>query len=245
MTEPANEAELWRAIESNPEVMTALAHKMGLPAKWAVHDVYSFDEELLGMVPQPVMSLQLIFSTDEQQQYTAPAVSNDNNNNAAESDTSSLFFLEQVDALPNACGTIALVHGMANNMQALDIADDSMLGRFVAANRARAKRDIGDAMASDAELREAHNSFVEQGQSRVISNDERVGAHFIALLPIGGRVVEFDGAYQQAPVVRATIGENETFLQAAARVVKRDWMSRTDSIGFAITAIAPSSGDDE
>jgi hypothetical protein len=31
-----------------------------------VHDVYSFDEELLGMVPQPVQSLQLIFGTGEQ-----------------------------------------------------------------------------------------------------------------------------------------------------------------------------------
>jgi ubiquitin carboxyl-terminal hydrolase L3 len=197
----------WRAIESNPEVMTALAHKLGLPSTWAVHDVYSFDEELLGMVPQPVMSLQLIFGTEEQ--YSAPPINN--NSNAAESDTSNLFFLEQVDALPNACGTIALVHGMANNMQALGVADDSMLGRFVAANRARAKREIGDAMATDAELREAHNSFVEQGQSRVVSNDERVGAHFIALLPIDGRVVEFDGAYQQAPVVRDAIAEARRF----------------------------------
>jgi ubiquitin carboxyl-terminal hydrolase L3 len=162
-----------------------------------------------------------------------------------QSDTSQLFFLEQVDGLPNACGTIALVHGLANNMQALGVAEDSMLGRFVAANRGRSKREIGDAMANDAELREVHNSFVEQGQSRVIENDESVGAHFIALLPINGRVVEFDGAYQQAPVVRDAIAEGETFLQAAARVVKRDWMSRTDSIGFAITAIAPSSNEDD
>lgn len=232
----------WRAIESNPEVMTELAHKLGLPETYAVHDVYSFEEELLGMVPQPVQSLQLIFGTGDQ--YVAPPPANGANSND-ESDTSQLFYLEQVDALPNACGTIALVHGLANNMHALGVADDSLLGRFVAANRGRSKREIGDAMANDAELRDVHNSFVEQGQSRVIENDERVGAHFIALIPINGRVVEFDGAYRQAPVVRDTIADGETFLQAAARVVKRDWMSRTESINFAITAIAPSAAGDD
>ena len=56
----------WLPIESNPEVMNKFLHNCGLPKdKWAISDVYGLDEPLLAMLPQPVLSLMLLFPINE------------------------------------------------------------------------------------------------------------------------------------------------------------------------------------
>ncbi len=47
----------WPPLESNPEIFTEYMHKMGLPEQWAISEVYGFEEDLLAMVPQPVLSV--------------------------------------------------------------------------------------------------------------------------------------------------------------------------------------------
>ena len=66
-----DKAQRWLPIESNPEVMNKFLHNCGLPAdKWAISDVYGLDEALLAMLPQPVLSLMLLFPINkEYEQY--------------------------------------------------------------------------------------------------------------------------------------------------------------------------------
>lgn len=227
----------WCAIESNPEVFTALMRSLGVPANWAVHDVYSFDADLLAMVPTPVLALNMVFSTSakEGEVYQPPS---------GGEPVSGPFYLEQVQGLPNACGTIALIHSVANNLAALGVPDDALVARFVADTRNATRSEIGAALANHQAIRDLHNSFVAQGQSRVLSNDDDVTNHFLSLVAWNGRVVELDGALRQAPIDRGAINEGESFLQAAARIIQRDWISGTDAITFAVTAIAPAQADD-
>ena len=64
--EEESKAQRWLPIESNPEVMNKFLHNCGLPAdKWAITDVYGLDEALLAMLPQPVLSLMLLFPINE------------------------------------------------------------------------------------------------------------------------------------------------------------------------------------
>lgn len=226
----------WAAIESNPDIFTSLMHRLGVPANWAVYDVYSFD--LLDMVPTPVLALQMVFSTSTKanEVYQPPA--------GGEA-VAGPFFLEQVSALPNACGTIALIHSVANNLAALGVPDDALVAKFVADTRAASRTEIGNALANHEAIRSLHNSFVEQGQSRVVGNDEDVSCHFLSLVPFNGRVVELDGALRQTPIDRGAIDDGESFLDAAARIIKRDWMSGTDAITFAVTAIAPAAAAED
>ena len=47
----------WPPLESNPEVFTDYMRGVGLTAEWAINELYGFDEDLLGMLPQPVMAV--------------------------------------------------------------------------------------------------------------------------------------------------------------------------------------------
>ena len=49
----------WPPLESNPEIFTEYMQKLGLPSIWGFGELYGFDEELLGMVNQPVLAVIL------------------------------------------------------------------------------------------------------------------------------------------------------------------------------------------
>ncbi len=52
----------WVPLESDPELFTSWAHKMGLaPGSFAYHDIYGLDDALLEMVPSPVLAVLLLF----------------------------------------------------------------------------------------------------------------------------------------------------------------------------------------
>lgn len=49
-------------LENNPDVMSDLAHKLGLSSELKFHDVYSLtDPDLLALVPRPAQALLFIY----------------------------------------------------------------------------------------------------------------------------------------------------------------------------------------
>lgn len=44
----------WPPLESNPEVFTKYLHGIGMSNNVAIGEVFGFDEELLGFLPQPI-----------------------------------------------------------------------------------------------------------------------------------------------------------------------------------------------
>lgn len=101
--------------------------KLGVTENYKLVDVYGLDSEMLALIPKPVKSLILLFpcsdnyeahrtEQDEKLKQNPPAV------------PSNIFYMKQY--IHNACGTIALVHAILNNVKDIDLKEDSVLKNF-------------------------------------------------------------------------------------------------------------------
>ena len=93
------QAERWLPIESNPEVMNSFLKKLGVPEDWEINDVFGLDPELLLMLPQPVLSLLLLFPITEKYESFAREQEEAMKNVSV---SEKLYYMKQT--ISNACG---------------------------------------------------------------------------------------------------------------------------------------------
>lgn len=216
--------ERWAAIESNPEVLTELCHRLGVSEQFEVIDVYSLDPEMLAFVPQPVLALFLLFpSRDEDGERTRPKFKSPEHRLSKE-----IFFLEQCKGhLDNACGTIAVVHSILNNRDILGLTNSSSpLENFYQKTKDLDFHSRGLTLDGDTDLAAIHNSMVTLGQSRPLSS-AKICHHFVCFVDFEGHATELDGANNEGPHVFAEMKDGESFLDTAAQFIKAKYIERS------------------
>ncbi|KAF4790682.1 Ubiquitin carboxyl-terminal hydrolase isozyme L3 [Turdus rufiventris] len=154
------EPHRWLPLEANPDVTNQFLKQLGIHPDWQFVDVYGMEPELLSMVPRPVCAVLLLFPITEK--YETFRTEEEERIKAKGQDVkSSVYFMKQT--INNACGTIGLIHAIANNR------DKMNFGRVV--------------------LVAYGTTFVMEAPSI----DEKVDLHFIALVNVGGHLYELDG----------------------------------------------------
>ena len=94
---------------------------IGLPEPYGFAELFGMDEELLAMVPQPVDAV-----------IAGVAVQNKAEDRAkGDNSVKSEFYMSQSGVLDNACGVIACIHSIFNNVGAgkIVLAPDSLLAK--------------------------------------------------------------------------------------------------------------------
>ena len=138
----------WPPLESNPEIFTNYMHKIGLPADWAIGEVFGFDEELLAFLPQPVIGVIVNIERLKKEEDTALG-SPDNLQHVN-------FYMKQTGTLDNACGIIACIHAALNNTGKFQVADDTVLGKFSEACKEKTPEERATALENNEEFKEEH-----------------------------------------------------------------------------------------
>eukprot|EP01125_Pyxidicula_operculata_P021534 TRINITY_DN8330_c0_g1_i1.p1 TRINITY_DN8330_c0_g1~~TRINITY_DN8330_c0_g1_i1.p1 ORF type:complete len:224 (-),score=61.69 TRINITY_DN8330_c0_g1_i1:152-823(-) len=214
----------WPAIESNPDVLNSFASSLGLDTtKWSFCDVMGLDEELLSFLPQPTLALIFLFPSAAKTPVDESKKQN-----------TELFYLQQVDQLQDACGTIAMIHALANNRERVGLTS-GVLADYLEKAKTLSFHDKGVALATDSKIAELHKSFSQEGATRSVE----VGGtdhHFVCFTQIGDYVVEIDGCKPHA-VFHEKVGERG-FLSVAAETIKKEYMKDPSIIDFSITALA-------
>nr|CAI5817767.1 unnamed protein product [Callosobruchus analis] len=142
----------------------------------------------------------------------------------------------------NACGTIALIHSIANNAERLHL-KDGVFKKWLDEVKDKTPDERGHLLAeagSDSEafkLISAHQQLAMEGQTEV-NPEEKVNHHFIAILEKDGELFELDGRRQQ-PVYRGTT-DKDKFVHDAAAICKKYIERDSEDVNFTVLALTGS-----
>ena len=110
----------WPPLESNPEVFTDYLHQIGLSPDWIVTQCFGLDDDCLSFVPQPTIAVIATFeATDDAESKQLGSM-----------DVTIPYYMKQTGKLDNACGIIACLHAVLNNLDHVTLQPDSILDKF-------------------------------------------------------------------------------------------------------------------
>ncbi|CAF92141.1 unnamed protein product, partial [Tetraodon nigroviridis] len=113
----------WTPMELNPEMLNMLMTSLGVNESWRFVDVVGLESEQLSAVPKPCCALMLLFPLTQQHESFRKQQAD------KIVEETGVYFLKQM--APNSCGTVALLHAVANNKGKLTFASDSVLQKFL------------------------------------------------------------------------------------------------------------------
>jgi ubiquitin carboxyl-terminal hydrolase L3 len=232
-----SEKDYWVPLESNPEVMTDFMHRLGVKKTWQFHDCFGLDEELLAMVPQPCLAVLLLFPYDKlksEKQKEREKIEKEGQDISPK-----VYYMKQL--VGNACGTVAVMHSLLNNLNKIETeSDKNAIENFYIATLEKNYVERGQALGRDTNIHKAHNVVASKGQTEAPEADADVEHHFICFVEVDGHLYELDGA-KQFPVNH---GKTENLLVDAAGIIKTNFIEKTDGdMGFSVITLGPSESD--
>ena len=81
-------------------------HEMGMSPQWAFAELFGLEEDLLAFIPRPVCAV-ILNAQYNQKRRERPQGS---------ADTQAEYYMKQTSELDNACGVIAALHCVYNNL---------------------------------------------------------------------------------------------------------------------------------
>jgi len=221
----------WLPLESNPDVMNKFLYNLGVPNKWQIVDVYGLDPDLLAVVPRPVLALLLLFPTSEKYEQHRAAQEAEIKEKGQKV-SPNVFYMKQL--VQNACGTVALIHSVANNTDKINLGD-GMLKQFLDDSQPLSPEERGEMLQKNEGVIDAHKVLAQEGQTEAPDPSEPVNFHFIAFVCKDGNLYELDGR-KSFPINHGPTFP-ESILEDGVRVI-REYMSRDpDDIRFTVTAL--------
>lgn len=234
----SNQVKRWLPLESNPEVLRTYLEALGVEGScFETCDVFGLDEELLAMVPQPVVGVVLLYPITEDSEK-ARLKELDAAGRAPINDEDGIYYMKQT--IGNACGTIALLHIVANNRDRLHVSPKSFLGHFLEKtsdmNPVQRGAHLENPPIGQPNIDSIHKIAALEGDSAVPSLEEEINLHFVALVQRGGQLWELDGR-RSGPVSHGK-SSKDTFLSDCAQMIQQKYVNKSSSITFSVMAIS-------
>ncbi|XP_014556809.1 hypothetical protein COCVIDRAFT_15795 [Bipolaris victoriae FI3] len=232
-------------LENNPEVMTALVHKLGLSDKLAFHDVFSIDDpELLAFVPRPAHALLLVFPVSQTYEKFRIQEDKDRPEYQGYGPDEEVIWYKQT--IGNACGLIGLLHAVSNGSARAHIQADSNLAKLVQNAIPLKPAQRADLLYDSEALESAHQSAASGGDTAAPQADSDVDLHYVCFIKSDkNRLWELDGR-RKGPLDRGALAPEEDLLSDKAldlgvrSFLKREAEAGGGELRFSLITLAES-----
>ncbi|OWK64561.1 ubiquitin carboxyl-terminal hydrolase isozyme L1 [Lonchura striata] len=221
----------WQPMEINPEMLNKVLSRLGVGPGWRFVDVLGFEDEALRAVPTPACALLLLFPLTEQHENFRKQQTEKIKDQEI---SSKVYFLKQT--VSNSCGTIGLIHAVANNKDKLKLEDGSALKKFLDETADLSPEERAKHLANNKAIQEVHNSVAQEGQCRV--EDNSVNFHFILFVNVDGHLYELDGR-MPFPVNHGT-SSDDLLLKDSAKICRQFTEREKGEVRFSAVAFCKS-----
>ncbi|KAI4639615.1 hypothetical protein J4E93_008967 [Alternaria ventricosa] len=216
-------------LESDPDVFTELAHKLGLSTSLVFEDVLSLDDpELLGFLTRPAFALILVFPTTddyEKRVQDEDAKLEEFRNSRGAGDV--IFFKQTIN---NACGLYAILHAVCNGEARRRIDSDSIVTQLLDASLTPDLDELAKALEKNDGLERAYAGVASKGDTEAPLNaEDEVDYHYIAFVKSAkdNHLYQLDGD-RKRPIDLGALTTHEDVLSERCLGVIRDMMASED-----------------
>lgn len=231
------EKTAWKPLESNSEALTKYMASLGVSEEFQLVDVFSLDEEFLAFIPQPCVAVIFLFPLTPQHEYDRKKLLEAPYDPTL--DIKDAFFIRQT--IKNACGTIALLHAILNNLDCIDLAlGEGVLKELHKDLEPLSPEERAKKLEQDSSLAKCHAEFAEQGQTAPVSEESELNLHFTTFVSINGDLVELDGRHPYPKKVGACPTKLE-LLTSCAKHFKQLIQDMQGESDFSILALVKKS----
>ncbi|KAL2170075.1 hypothetical protein VTG60DRAFT_5347 [Thermothelomyces hinnuleus] len=245
--------KIFTKLENNPEVMNALAKKLGLSDDLTFYDVYSLDEpELLAHIPRPAYALLAIIpltpawkkDREAEDEALGDPATYYNGGAATGAGEEPIIWFKQI--ISDACGSYGFLHCAINGQTPKFILPGSTLEQLRNDAIPLPRDERARLLHDSKEFEEAHRSVAALGDTPEPSEGgpEHSGQHFVAYVKANGRLWELEGS-REGPLDRGPLGEGEDVLSHRAldlglkRIMNLSAGTDEENINFSCTVLAP------
>ena len=218
-----------KPLECNPDVFNKFLTKLGIN-DYEFTDVFGLDPDLLAFVPRPVRALLLVFPISETYETFKTA------QDAHYKHESNACWSQQT--VGNTCGTMAVLHALANGVPNLG---NGLGSDLIHQFQSLKEEDRHEFMETNPEIIALHKELADSGESSV-SDDLSCENHYVCLTKSGKDIVELDGR-RKGPLLRKFGLKGDDILNDSVSIVK-EYLDREKESGnndFAILALVDKS----
>ncbi|KAG6038220.1 hypothetical protein E4U41_004436 [Claviceps citrina] len=213
--DPDAAAPAFIPLEANPELMTALIHKLGVSPALALHDVYSLtDPDMLSFVPRPALALLLVFPVSAVYESQRMAEDNTVEEYGGRGEGEPVVWWRQT--IRNACGMMGLLHAVCNGPARSLIEQGSTLDQLLKQSIPLPPRERSTLLEKTAAIATAHREAASGGDTAAPDAHDDVDLHYVCFVKGGdGALWELDGR-RKGPIRRGELDEGEDMLSERA-----------------------------
>ncbi|XP_052795624.1 ubiquitin carboxyl-terminal hydrolase isozyme L3-like [Mya arenaria] len=180
------------------------------------------------MVPRPVIAVMLLYPITEQSESAENKLGEEKQN------VGGVYYMKQT--VGNACGTVAVIHALANNQNSINFEDNKHFNKFLEDTLGKEPNEIANILENDSAMGAAHDDTAQEGQTEAPSRDDKINTHFIAFVCREEGLYELDGR-KSGPVFHGKTTP-DSLLEDAIEVVRKFMARDPTQLNFTLMALA-------